>query len=63
MTELTPQARLLQAHRRAEDPDSSDSNALITIGGGYILVNASGDGIDSNGNVVITRRHGACERT
>ena len=32
----------------------SDSNALITIGGGYIVVNASGDGIDSNGNVVIS---------
>lgn len=35
-------------------PDSSDSNALITIGGGYIVVNASGDGIDSNGNIVIS---------
>lgn len=35
-------------------PGSSDSNALITIGGGYILVNASGDGIDSNGNVAIS---------
>ena len=35
-------------------PGNSDSNALITIGGGYILVNASGDGIDSNGNVAIT---------
>ncbi len=35
-------------------PGNSDSNALITIGGGYILVNASGDGIDSNGNVVIS---------
>lgn len=35
-------------------PGNSDSNTLITIGGGYILVNASGDGIDSNGNVVIT---------
>ena len=35
-------------------PGSSDSNALITISGGYILVNASGDGIDSNGNVVIS---------
>ena len=35
-------------------PGSSDSNALITIGGGYIVVNASGDGIDSNGNVVIS---------
>ena len=32
----------------------SDSNALITIGGGYIVVNASGDGIDSNGNIVIS---------
>ena len=32
----------------------SDSNSLITISGGYILVNASGDGIDSNGNVAIT---------
>ena len=35
-------------------PGNSDSNALITIGGGYIVVNASGDGIDSNGNVVIS---------
>ena len=35
-------------------PGNSDSNALITIGGGYILVNASGDGIDSNGSVVIS---------
>lgn len=35
-------------------PGNSDSNALITIGGGYILVNAAGDGIDSNGNVAIT---------
>ena len=35
-------------------PGSSDSNALITIGGGYIVVNAAGDGIDSNGNVAIT---------
>ena len=33
---------------------NSDSNSLITISGGYILVNASGDGIDSNGNVAIT---------
>lgn len=33
---------------------NSDSNSLITISGGYILVNASGDGIDSNGNVVIS---------
>lgn len=35
-------------------PGNSDSNALITIGGGYILVNAAGDGIDSNGNVAIS---------
>ena len=35
-------------------PGSSDSNALITIGGGHIVVNASGDGIDSNGNIVIS---------
>lgn len=35
-------------------PGNSDSNSLITISGGYILVNASGDGIDSNGNVAIT---------
>lgn len=33
---------------------NSDSNSLITISGGYILVNASSDGIDSNGNVAIT---------
>ena len=35
-------------------PGNSDSNSLITISGGYILVNASSDGIDSNGNVAIT---------
>lgn len=35
-------------------PGSSDSNALITIDGGYIVLNASGDGIDSNGNIVIS---------
>ena len=35
-------------------PGNSDSSSLITISGGYILVNASGDGIDSNGNVAIT---------
>ncbi len=35
-------------------PGNSDSNSLITISGGYILVNASGDGIDSNGNIVIS---------
>ena len=35
-------------------PGNSDSNALITISGGYIVVNAAGDGIDSNGNVAIT---------
>ena len=33
---------------------NSDSNSLITISGGYIVVNASGDGIDSNGNIVIS---------
>lgn len=29
-------------------------DALITISGGTIIVNASGDGLDSNGNAVMT---------
>lgn len=33
--------------------DTSNSNAIINIDGGYILVNASGDGLDSNGSIYI----------
>lgn len=32
---------------------SSDSSILLTINGGNIFVNASGDGLDSNGNIVM----------
>lgn len=32
---------------------SSDSSVLLTINGGNIFVNASGDGLDSNGNIVM----------
>ncbi len=31
-----------------------DENCLIQINGGYLIVDAAGDGIDSNGNVEIT---------
>ncbi|HAX73609.1 MAG TPA: dockerin type 1 [Firmicutes bacterium] len=33
---------------------SSSSSSIITINGGYIVVDASGDGLDSNGNIVMT---------
>lgn len=32
---------------------SSDSSVLLTINGGNIFVNAGGDGLDSNGNIVM----------
>lgn len=32
----------------------NDSSASVNIGGGYIVINASGDGIDSNGSVYMT---------
>ena len=32
---------------------SSASEPLLTINGGYIIVNAQGDGVDSNGNIVM----------
>lgn len=34
--------------------DAANANNLVTIGGGYIYLNAGGDGLDSNGNVVLT---------
>ena len=34
-----------------------DENCLIQINGGYTVLDAAGDGVDSNGNVEIT---GAC---
>ena len=37
--------------RPGENSFSSDSAAQINITGGYILVNAAGDGVDSNGSV------------
>ncbi len=33
---------------------SSDETPILTFNGGYTVVNASGDGIDSNGQIVIT---------
>lgn len=40
--------------RPGENSFSGSSEASISIGGGYTLVNASGDGIDSNGTVYIS---------
>lgn len=34
--------------------NSSEGTPLLTFNGGYTVVNASGDGIDSNGQIVIT---------
>ncbi len=31
-----------------------NADNLVTIGGGYLYVNAGGDGLDSNGNIVLT---------
>ncbi len=39
--------------RPGQNPFDSDSDASINIKGGYILVNASGDGIDSNGSITM----------
>lgn len=39
--------------RPGQNPFESDSEAQIYINGGYILVNASGDGIDSNGDITM----------
>lgn len=33
---------------------NNDNVSIITISGGYLVVNAGGDGIDSNGSIVIT---------
>jgi len=40
--------------RPGGNPFDADSSKVINISGGYLVVNASGDGIDSNGNVNIT---------
>ncbi len=37
-----------------QDPFSADSSKMLTINGGYIFVNASGDGLDSNGSLTVT---------
>ncbi|MBE6557738.1 MAG: carbohydrate-binding domain-containing protein [Ruminococcaceae bacterium] len=34
--------------------DTNTPSPLLTISGGYTVVNAAGDGIDSNGNIVMT---------
>jgi len=39
--------------RPGQNPFESDSDAQINLDGGYILVNASGDGIDSNGSITM----------
>lgn len=39
--------------RPGQNPFESDSEAQIYINGGYLLVNASGDGIDSNGDITM----------
>ncbi len=40
--------------RPGQNPFESDSKAQINFTGGYILVNASGDGIDSNGSITLS---------
>lgn len=35
-------------------PEADTLEPLLTISGGYTVVNAAGDGIDSNGNIVMT---------
>lgn len=39
--------------RPGQNPFESDSEALLIFNGGYIFVNASGDGIDSNGDLTL----------
>ena len=39
--------------RPGQNPFESDSEAQINFNGGYILVDASGDGIDSNGDLTL----------
>lgn len=41
--------------RGGQTGGAQDANApLLTIAGGYTVINAAGDGIDSNGNIVMT---------
>lgn len=40
--------------RPGQNSFNSTSNASINVNGGYVLVNASGDGIDSNGSISMT---------
>ena len=37
-----------------DDPNASDSTAVVFINGGTLTVNASGDGLDSNGTLTVT---------
>lgn len=37
-----------------DTPWGADTDASLTINGGYVYVNASGDGLDSNGSIYIT---------
>lgn len=39
--------------RPRETTENTDTEPLLTINGGYIIVNAQGDGVDSNGNIVM----------
>lgn len=43
-----------QTQQLKQDPFSVDENCIINIYGGKISINASGDGIDSNGNINVT---------
>lgn len=36
------------------EDDAATGTPLLTISGGYTVVNAAGDGIDSNGNIIMT---------
>lgn len=39
---------------QSDNSTASDETPLLTFNGGYTVVNASGDGIDSNGQIVVT---------
>ena len=40
--------------RPGQNPFSADSSYFLLISGGYLIVNASGDGLDSNGTLEVT---------
>lgn len=38
---------------QSRNPMASDSNCALTINGGYVYINCEGDGLDSNGTVIM----------